>query len=214
MRPLLRLAQIITGAEWAFVTSIDHERRRNRMLSLPPLDPSTNDDDLCFPLVVGDAILGEMRCAGSATRVLDADQREGVQLIAVAMQRLLEFAQDKSQAQASAAAAGLDAEVAQVASRRMGIARYSLDADGCKCECTVIESDRWPDPRLGLALMRRLIGLARERGIQSLYSVDDVADSGTRTMAEALGFQSRPDPLAPDFCIRRLELRPAESIVA
>ena len=40
----------------------------------------------------------------------------------------------------------------------MGIARYSLDADGCKCECTVIQSDRWPDPRLGLALMRRLIG--------------------------------------------------------
>ena len=119
VRPLLRLAQIITGAEWAFVTTIDQERRRNRTLSLPPPAPATNDDDLCFPLVVGDAILGEMRRASSATRALDADQREGLQLIAVAMQRLLEFEQDKSQAQASAAAAGLDAEEAQVASRRM-----------------------------------------------------------------------------------------------
>lgn len=118
VRPLLRLAQIVTGAKWTLVTSIERERRRNRPLSLPPPPASTDDDDLCIALVVGDAILGELRCADSGRPILDADQREGLRLIAVAMQRLLEFEQDKSQALASAAAAGIVAEQAHGASLR------------------------------------------------------------------------------------------------
>ena len=91
-----------------------------------------------------------------------------------------------------------------------GVARYSIDADGGKCECTVTLSNRWADPDLALRLMRRLVELAQERGIRSLYAIDEATNAGMRELAERLGFESRRDPLDPRLCVHRLELRVEE----
>jgi len=87
-----------------------------------------------------------------------------------------------------------------------GIARYSLDSNGGKCECAVTLADAAHEPELELTLMRRLVELARSRGIRSLYSTDAVADAGKRKLAEQLGFRVQRHPRDPALCIHRLEM--------
>jgi GNAT superfamily N-acetyltransferase len=75
----------------------------------------------------------------------------------------------------------------------VGVARFSATS-GHRAEVAVVVSDDWRHRGLGTVLMKRLIQIARERGISALYSVDVAHNHPMRKFAELLGFERRPDP--------------------
>jgi GNAT superfamily N-acetyltransferase len=78
--------------------------------------------------------------------------------------------------------------------RQIGVARYSLDADGESCECAVSVSDDFQHRGLGTLLMRHLIEKARARGIKHMYSIDAAENRSMWGFAEHLGFERHRDP--------------------
>lgn len=79
----------------------------------------------------------------------------------------------------------------------IGAAHYLTDADGAHCDCSVTVDPAWQKRGVGRALMRRLIDVARRRGIRRMYAVDGAGHAGAHSLAERLGFHSRPDPEDP-----------------
>jgi hypothetical protein len=55
--------------------------------------------------------------------------------------------------------------------------------------------------------MDRLIGTAREHGIEHMYSIDANDNQDMRELAEHLGFQRRVDPDDPTLVIHTLNIR-------
>jgi len=98
--------------------------------------------------------------------------------------------------------------------RIVGVARYSLDADGQNCECAVTVADAWREKGLGTAMMCHLIDLARERGIRTMYSVDSTDNVDMHDLAKHLGFHTSSDPEDATLYIHRLDLQPDTSAPA
>ena len=92
--------------------------------------------------------------------------------------------------------------------REVGVARYSGVPNG-KAEIAVTVSDEWQNKGLGTALMKRLIELARQRGIREFYSVDASGNDHMRKLAQHLGFQCKTDPEDATQVIYTLQLGPA-----
>ncbi|NZA27840.1 GNAT family N-acetyltransferase [Luteimonas sp. SJ-92] len=88
----------------------------------------------------------------------------------------------------------------------VGASRYSTDAQGLRCECSVVVAEDWRGKGLGTLMMRHLIEIARARGIRSMYSIDDAADRTMAELAVHLGFRSRTDPDDSHQVIHELEL--------
>lgn len=88
--------------------------------------------------------------------------------------------------------------------RQIGVARYSLDADGRSCECAVSVSDDMQKKGLGTLLMRHLIEHARSRGVRHMYSIDAAENRSMWPFAAHLGFSRHSDP--DDACLTRHEL--------
>lgn len=80
--------------------------------------------------------------------------------------------------------------------REVGVARYSL-SDGDHCDCAVTVDPEWQQRGIAGLLMRRLIDVARTRGIRRMYAVDPVRCAEAHHLAERLGFHCRPDPEDP-----------------
>ncbi len=78
--------------------------------------------------------------------------------------------------------------------REIGVARFSALPDGRDCEFAVTVSDEWQHKGLGTLLMRRLIDVARARGIETMYSSDAADNRLMREFAEHLHFQHKRDP--------------------
>ncbi|HEY6985869.1 MAG TPA: GNAT family N-acetyltransferase [Rhodanobacteraceae bacterium] len=78
--------------------------------------------------------------------------------------------------------------------REIGVARYGTNGDGTACECAVTVADEWRKRGLGVALMRHLIGVARSRGVRSMFSIDEADNAGMRDLAKFLGFRRTRDP--------------------
>ena len=78
--------------------------------------------------------------------------------------------------------------------REIGVARFSALPNGKDCEFAVTVGDEWQHKGLATLLMRRLIDLARSRGIGSMHSSDDAANDSMRKFADHLGFQHKRDP--------------------
>lgn len=93
--------------------------------------------------------------------------------------------------------------------REIGVARFSARSDGLVCECAVVVSDEWQHRGLGTALMRHLIAVARERGIECMYSIDAAENAAMRELAEHLGFRRRPDPGDVTQVLHTLDLKSA-----
>ena len=91
----------------------------------------------------------------------------------------------------------------------IGVARFSARSDGLVCECAVVVSDEWQHRGLGTKLMRHLIGVARERGIECMYSMDAAANAPMKELAEHLGFRRVSDPNDPTQVLHTLDLRAA-----
>ncbi|MBS0383437.1 MAG: GNAT family N-acetyltransferase [Proteobacteria bacterium] len=90
--------------------------------------------------------------------------------------------------------------------REIGVSRYSLAPDGKSCECAVTVSDEWQGKGLGTLLMRHLIDIAKQRGIESMFSIDAAGNSRMHELARDLGFARELDPDDPSQVIHRLAL--------
>lgn len=79
----------------------------------------------------------------------------------------------------------------------VGVSRYATGADRTVGECAVAVTDDWQHRGLGTLLMRRLIEIARARGLVKLVSMDDAGNSKMRELARDLGFQRKSSPGDP-----------------
>ncbi len=78
--------------------------------------------------------------------------------------------------------------------REIGVARFSARPDGHDCEFAVTVSDDWQNKGLGSLLMKRLMDVARARGIEAMHSSDAADNTRMRQFAEHLGLKHRRDP--------------------
>lgn len=92
--------------------------------------------------------------------------------------------------------------------REVGVARFGTGPDG-RAEVAVTVADDWQRRGLATLLMRRLIAVARERGIKVLYSTDPAANEGMRALAMALGFRCSRDPADSTQLLYTLDLSAA-----
>ena len=93
--------------------------------------------------------------------------------------------------------------------REIGVSRFSARADGSTCECAVTVSDEWRNQGLATILMRHLIDVARQRGIESMYSMDAADNHAMHELAEHLGFTRKPDPNDATQVLHTLDLKAA-----
>lgn len=93
--------------------------------------------------------------------------------------------------------------------REIGVSRFSARPDGLTCECAVTVSDEWRNQGLGTILMRHLIDVARQRGIECMYSMDAAENHEMRELAEHLGFMRKPDPNDATQVLHTLDLKAA-----
>ncbi|MEO7917345.1 MAG: GNAT family N-acetyltransferase [Dokdonella sp.] len=78
--------------------------------------------------------------------------------------------------------------------QEIGVARYGTNEDGTICECAVTVADDWQKKGLGSVLMHHLIDVARDRGVQSMISLDAADNLPMRDLAHFLGFLRETDP--------------------
>jgi GNAT superfamily N-acetyltransferase len=90
----------------------------------------------------------------------------------------------------------------------IGVSRFSADTSGLGCECAVVVDDEWQNRGLGTLLMRRLIEVARARGIRVMRSVDLTENVRMADLAQDLGFERRIDPDDAAQVIHELLLAP------
>jgi len=76
--------------------------------------------------------------------------------------------------------------------REIGVARYSLGADRLSCECAIVVADAWHRRGVARVLMRRIIGIARARGIHTMTSCELSGNRAMQELAESLGFLRLP----------------------
>jgi len=88
----------------------------------------------------------------------------------------------------------------------VGVARFSADPGG-SAEIAVAVDDHWQAKGLATLLMRHLIELARERGVERLYSVDFASNHKMHELMAHLGFTSHPDPTDATLLVHSLDLR-------
>jgi len=91
--------------------------------------------------------------------------------------------------------------------REIGVARFCARPDGVTCECAVAVADEWQHRGLATSLMRHLISVARERGIECMYSIDAAENAAMRELATHLGFTRKPDPDDSTQVLHTLDLR-------
>lgn len=87
----------------------------------------------------------------------------------------------------------------------VGVARYSAGSNG-DAEVAVVVSDAWQHHGIGIALMSRLIDIARQRGVERLISVDPNSNYAMQRFAQRLGFRSRSEPDDPTMICYTLPL--------
>ncbi|TXI48646.1 MAG: GNAT family N-acetyltransferase [Lysobacter sp.] len=90
--------------------------------------------------------------------------------------------------------------------RIVGVSRYAVGTDPRQCEIAVTVLDAWQGHGLGTALMRRLIDVARERGIERMISLDFAENREMAHLAHHLGFVTEPDQDDRTQVIHRLAL--------
>jgi GNAT superfamily N-acetyltransferase len=88
----------------------------------------------------------------------------------------------------------------------VGVSRYAKDPAGARCESAVVVADAWQHRGLGTALMKHLILIAQERGLQTMESIDLGSNLEMRDLARDLGFHVREDPDDAQQVIYTLDL--------
>jgi len=118
VRPLIRLARLISGVDWSFVAAIDHEQRSHRDAHAPATPTAGG---LSFPIRLEDAVVGSLASTRVTPVHLDDIQLEGLRMVADAMERLLGVERELAEVQASFEAAAAEAAEAHGATQRQAI---------------------------------------------------------------------------------------------
>jgi acetyltransferase len=90
----------------------------------------------------------------------------------------------------------------------VAVARYVANLDKESAEFAIVLADVWQGRGLGDAMMKMLIGCARERGFKRLIGSVLAANQAMLGLARALGFAVAPDPEDGSLMIVTLELPP------
>ena len=88
----------------------------------------------------------------------------------------------------------------------VGVSRYAKTAEHNHGECAVTVADDWQRRGLGSLLMRRLIEVARARGMTRLFSTDVPDNVKMKQLAEDLGFSRHFDASNPREVVHSLDL--------
>ena len=92
------------------------------------------------------------------------------------------------------------------AERQVGVARYVTYLDGRGCEFSIVVSDAWQNRGLATELLRRLIDVARDRGLEEMDGVVLRENRGMLALAKELGFTRRTSPDDPEIVYITLSL--------
>ncbi len=95
---------------------------------------------------------------------------------------------------AAASAAYVALIVVDGVEREIGVARFSALPGGGDCEFAVTVADEWQRKGLGTLLVRRLVEVARSRGITKMHSSDASDNTAMRQFAAHLRFAHERDP--------------------
>lgn len=91
----------------------------------------------------------------------------------------------------------------------IGVARFYATPAGHDCEFAVTVADAWQMKGLGTLLFKRLIEIARSRGITQLHSSDAADNTAMRKFAEHLNFKHARDPEDGTRVLYSIDLVPA-----
>jgi acetyltransferase len=86
--------------------------------------------------------------------------------------------------------------------RMLGVGRLSANPDGTEAEMALAVGDPWQGKGIGTLLLEKLISIAAERGLKTLWGAVLPEDKAMLALGERLGFS-----LVPRSGGRELELR-------
>jgi acetyltransferase len=90
--------------------------------------------------------------------------------------------------------------------RQIAVARYVTNPDGHSCEFAIVVADDWHNRGVATELLRRLIGIARDRRLEQMEGVVLKENRGMLALAEELGFVKRASPEDPHVVTISLRL--------
>jgi acetyltransferase len=90
--------------------------------------------------------------------------------------------------------------------RQVGVARYVTYPGGRGCEFAIVVADEWEGRGLAKEMLRRLIGIARERGLEEMDGVVLRENRGMLALAKKLGFTRRASAEDPEIVYITLSL--------
>jgi len=76
----------------------------------------------------------------------------------------------------------------------IGVARYVLDADGKDCEFAIVIADTWQGLGIGGRLMKKLLAVARSRGLRQMHGEVLSTNVGMLEFCRRLGFTLGRNP--------------------
>ena len=79
-------------------------------------------------------------------------------------------------------------EDGKVLGKILGVSRLFRDSDGKIAEFSVVVSDPWQGKGIGAVLMERLIGIAKEQGVEYLWGVVLAENTQMLALGKSLGF--------------------------
>lgn len=95
------------------------------------------------------------------------------------------------------------------AERQIGVARYIRAPDGRQAEFAIVLSDDWQGRGLGGALLRDLLRVAKENGIERVEGAVLSENAPMIALAQKLGFTLRRDPRGANVTLLTLRLAEA-----
>jgi acetyltransferase len=88
----------------------------------------------------------------------------------------------------------------------VGVVRYAINPDGRSCEFALTVADAWQNKGIGTHLMRRIMEIAKTRGLQTIEGEVLASNSRMLGLVKALGFSIHTDPDDPAIKIVRRTL--------
>jgi acetyltransferase len=95
----------------------------------------------------------------------------------------------------------------------IGVARYVLEAEGRACEFALVIADAWQGRGIGSRMMKKLIAVARSRGLARIYGDVLSTNRPMLNFCRKLGFVPTRDHDDPTVTRVTLELGGQELIV-
>ncbi len=90
--------------------------------------------------------------------------------------------------------------------KQIGVARYVTYPDGRTCEFAVVVADDWHQKGIGRELMRRLIEVARDRGLERIEGLVLKNNQGMVGLASEMGFERMANPDDSKTVLVKLDL--------